>query len=100
MHGIDVRMEYDRVEELIAAFRRAVEEVTESSNTMSRIAAMIEESALVHEQGDLIVDALRSSLIPILRRGIMGLEEVVQDLDGAVRDMRDGDINARSRFSN
>jgi exonuclease VII small subunit len=95
----DVRMDYDQVEDLIQSYRVSVQQLTETIRAMQRIADMLDGGALVNQRGQEWSSMLRDRLNPRLNTAQDELEEVVHDLDFAVRELRDGDTDARGRFS-
>ena len=67
--------------------------------SVEQAAIKIETGGLVNRQGAMWVDQLRSQISPYLVRQQDVYDELVRDLQGALVDLRDGDIEARSRFS-
>lgn len=99
MSGYDVRMDYEAVEELIRQVITMQETFEIMVNSAEKAASKIEGGGLVNRTGRMWVDQIRSQIIPYLRRQQERYEELARDLNGAVRDLRDGDAAARSRFS-
>jgi hypothetical protein len=95
----DVRMDYEEVLELYVAYANAVEQLGESIQTVNKIASMLEDGALVSAKGKQWVDLLQGRFTVKLARVMHDLHETAQDIHGAVRELRDGDIEARGRFS-
>lgn len=95
----DVRMDYDAMETLIQQASNVGEVLLQMISVMEEAAVKIEEGGLVNRQGAMWVDQLRSQITPYLRGQQEAYEELVRDLQGALVDLRDGDIEARSRFS-
>lgn len=95
----DVRMDYDAVEDLARQAANVGQVLENMVRACEQAAQKIEDGGLVNRQGQMWIDQLRQQIAPYLRRQQEVYEEVVQDLVGAVRDLRDGDMEARSRFS-
>lgn len=95
----DVRMDYDAMEELIQRARRMEETLEDMVKACEQAAGKIEGGGLVNRQGRMWVEQLRGTITPYLRRQQEIYEELAIDLMGALVDLRDGDIEARSRFS-
>ncbi len=95
----DVRMDFDAMEAMIAAFRRSSNAMELVIDDIRKAAAIIEGGGCVNEQGDRWVETLLTRIVPAFTNAMSGFERVARDLDGALRDLRDGDAEARSRFS-
>ncbi len=99
MSGYDVRMDYEAMEELIRQAQNMGETFEGMIRSAEFAAKKIEGGGLVNQQGRAWVEQIRQIVIPYLRRQQDKYEELARDLNGAVRDLRDGDSAARSRFS-
>ncbi|MCD4686785.1 MAG: hypothetical protein K8S97_12690 [Anaerolineae bacterium] len=95
----DVRMDYDAMEELIQQARIMETMLEEMVKACNLAAAKIEDGGLVNRQGRMWAEQLRDTISPYLRRQQALYEELALDLMGALVDLRDGDTEARSRFS-
>jgi hypothetical protein len=95
----DVRMDYDEMEDLIRQAGNMEQVLEEMVKACMEAAVKIENGGLVNRQGRMWVDQLRDTIAPYIRRQQEKFEEVRLDLMGALSDLRDGDIEARSRFS-
>ncbi len=95
----DVRMDYDAVEVLIQQAQNMEITLEDMVKACEQAAGKIEDGGLVNRQGRMWVDQLRNRIVPYLRRQQEMYEELARDLKGAVSDLRDGDSEARSRFS-
>ncbi|MBI5961405.1 MAG: hypothetical protein HY866_21880 [Chloroflexi bacterium] len=97
--GDDVRMDFDAMEEMIKAFRRSASAMELVVDDVRKAAKIIEEGGCINEQGDRWVETLLTRIAPAFSNAVNGFDRVARDLDGALRDLRDGDAEARSRFS-
>lgn len=95
----DVQMDYDAVEELSRSYRISVEQLSQTATAVQQIASTMENGALVTQKGQQWVEILLNGFIPRLQRLMDAMDEVSTDLNCAVRDLRDGDNEARGRFS-
>jgi hypothetical protein len=95
----DVQMDYDAMENLIQQANNVGEVLEQITKACEQAAVKIEDGGLVNRQGAMWVEQLRSEITPYLQRQVGVYEELVRDLQGALSDLRDGDIQARSRFS-
>ena len=95
---VDVRMNYDTMEQMAKAFRQAQEQIGTTKDQMDKVVKMIDDGALVGQAGD----ALKSAIQDKLKKSLKVLEDKMKELDGdimgAVAATRDGVSSAQSRF--
>lgn len=96
--GADVQMDYEVMEKMRDVFKNGSDQIGETLNVMNNLAQMMEQGALLGDGGDLFAQALRSRLAKKLQNLQRKFAELSQDVNGAVRDLRDGDKEAASRF--
>jgi len=93
-----IKMDYDAMEDMAAVFRQGAELLSQINKEAMAIANQMDDGALVGDGGAAFSAAIREKLC----KGIGKLEskftELNGDLVGAVKDMRDGDKTAVSRF--
>jgi WXG100 family type VII secretion target len=94
----DVRMNYDSMERMEKAFHRAHQQVQDSMREMEKLAKMMEDGALQGEGGDAFREAIQSKLLRRMKVLAEKLQELEQDIRGAVQATRDGVSTAQSRF--
>lgn len=94
----DVQMDYDLMEEMAQIFREGSQQLEDTIRTMQGIAASLENGALLGRGGDVLASAIRDRLNARIARLQEKLEELQQDVMGALIDLRDGDKTAASRF--
>jgi hypothetical protein len=92
-------MDYDQVEAMIKCLQKAAAKTENMEQAMLKIAQLIESGAFVNAHGARWADALRGPVKRDLGRVSQALAEMARDVDGALRDLRDGDKSAASRFS-
>jgi uncharacterized protein YukE len=94
----DVQMDYDLMEDMSRLFSDGSQHMEDLIRMMQNIAGRLEDGALLGKGGDAFADAIRSNLTS--RVGILGekLEELSNDIMGALTALRDGDQEAASRF--
>lgn len=95
----DVRMDYDEMEDLIRQAANMEQMLEEMVKAMMEAAAKIEGGGLVNRQGRMMVDQLRDTIAPYIRRQQEKFEEVRLDLMAALTALRDGDMEASGRFT-
>jgi len=94
----DVQMNYDTMEEMAKIFQNGSQQLQETGQAMEQLAGMMSEGGLLGEGGEKFADALRSRLSRKIHKLAAKFSELSKDVDGAVKDLRDGDKNAASRF--
>jgi len=94
----DVKMNYGSMEKMAKEFKGASKAVDEAQNAVTKLFLKCTEGALVGQGGDAYTDALMSKLLPRLIFLGLKMEELEQDIKGAVSATRDGVKTAQSRF--
>lgn len=94
----DVQMNYDTMEEMSKIFQNGAQQLQETGQAMEQLATMMHDGGLLGEGGEKFADALRSRLSKRIHKLSAKFGELAKDVDGAVKDLRDGDKNAASRF--
>jgi uncharacterized protein YukE len=94
----DVQMDYDLMEEMAQIFREGAHQMDDLVRTMQGVAQSLEDGALLGRGGELLASAIRDRLNGRIARLQDKLEELSQDVYGALIDLRDGDKTAASRF--
>jgi len=94
----DVQMDYDMMDEMAHLFKQGATQLEETMAAVQSIAGMLEDGALLGKGGELLAANLRDRLNGRMARLKEKLEELQQDVYGALVDMRDGDKEAASRF--
>lgn len=94
----DVQMNYETMEEMAKIFDNGSKQLQETGQAMEQLAQAMENGALLGEGGDKFADALRNRLAKRIFKLMQKFAELNKDVVGAVRDLRDGDKEAASRF--
>jgi hypothetical protein len=94
----DIQMDYDLMEEMVRLFRTGAEQFQDTMTLLSAIAAEFRAGALLGEGGDLMAEIIGEDFVRKVRQLHDKLEELNQDVWGALVDVRDGDHTAYSRF--
>jgi uncharacterized protein YukE len=96
--GVDVRMNYAQMEEAAAAYGQVASDLADLYDKMGKLAAQMEQGALLGEAGS----DFKAAITEVLQRKIqllgIKMNELENDLKGAVSKMRDGVDTATSRF--
>jgi WXG100 family type VII secretion target len=94
----DVQMNYDTMEEMAKIFKNGQNQLADTMKAMEQLAQSMEDGALLGEGGDIFADALRARLAPRIKKLSEKFGELSGDITGAVKDLRDEDKEAASRF--
>jgi WXG100 family type VII secretion target len=94
----DVQMNYETMEEMAKIFKNGQNQLADTMKAMEGLAQSMEDGALLGEGGDKFADALRSRLAPRIKKLSDKFGELNGDIMGAVKDLRDEDKEAASRF--
>jgi uncharacterized protein YukE len=94
----DVQMDYDYMEDMSRLFSDGAAHMQDLVRRLQNIAGRLEDGALLGRGGDALADAIRSRLTS--RINVLGekLEELSNDVMGALVALRDGDQEAAGRF--
>jgi hypothetical protein len=95
----DVQMDYEQVEAMIRCLQKAAASTEQVERAMLKIAQLLESGAFVNAHGARWADALRGPVKSDLGQVSDFLAALACDVEGALRDLRDGDKSAASRFS-
>lgn len=96
--GVDVRMDYDKMEEMASAYKQAQSDLGSVAGQITQIQSMIDDGALVGDAADEFqthLDKLQDKLSNLEEK----MKELTGDIQGAVSKMRDGVSTAQSRFA-
>ncbi len=94
----DVQMNYETMEEMAKIFQNGSQQLKETGQAMEQLAGMMSEGGLLGEGGEKFAEALRSRLSKKIHKLSDKFHELSGDVTGAVKDLRDGDKTAASRF--
>lgn len=93
-----IKLDYGLAEEMIRTFEQGVEQLQDTLQEMQSIANMIEGGALLGRGGDSFKDAIRGKLSPSIGRLTDKFQELAQDVDAAVKYMREADTQSKGMF--
>jgi uncharacterized protein YukE len=94
----DVRMNYASMERMEKAFRQAAQTIEQTMRTANEISRLMENGALQGQAGDQFRAAINDKLNKRLQVLQAKMQELSQDVKGAVQATRDGISTAQSRF--
>ncbi len=94
----DVQMNYPTMEEMAKIFSNGANQLGDTGFAMEQLAQQMEDGMLLGEGGDVFAQALRQRLSKKIQKLKQKFEELSGDVSGALKDLRDGDKTAASRF--
>lgn len=93
-----IKLDYAKAEEMVRTFRQGREQLQRSIQEMQGLATTIEEGALLGQGGDAFVDAIRGKLIPAIVKLSNKFDELSNDVNTAVRYMKEADRTSQRQF--
>jgi len=93
-----VKMDYELMERMAQQFQDGAQQLDDTMRVALSIAGTLEDGALLGQTGDTFSYAIRCQLHSAVGRLRDKLEELSQDVMGAMLDLRDSDSGASSRF--
>ncbi len=94
----DVKMNYGSMEKMEKEFKAASDHLDESTQAMMKIVGLVGDGALEGDGATAFADAILGKLVPRMQKLTGKMEELEQDIKGAVSATRDGVKTAQSRF--
>jgi len=87
----EIRLVYDSAEDMSTAFKQGAETLEDIATEMQNLASTLEDGALKGTGGVAFVDAIRSKLCPSLAKFTTKFQELDNDVQIAIRLMREAD---------
>jgi len=96
--GIDVKMNYDQMEDMAKAFDYASRQLGDTISKMDKVAKMLEEGALLGAAGEEFVRAIRGPLTKRLTTLRSKMDEMAKDIRHSVSDTRQGVADSKAKY--
>lgn len=93
-----IKMDYPLMEEMKAVFTQGAQQLEDTAREMQNIAAALEDGALLGRGGEAFSSALRERLTLSINKLKEKFEELAQDVQGAMDDMRSADTQASGYY--
>lgn len=93
-----IKMDYDLMKAMSRTFLQGVEQLENTQQEMQSIANALEEGALLGRGGAAFTDAIRSKLAPKIAKLIDKFQELSDDINKAMGDMRSADTASERMF--
>lgn len=94
----EIRMDYGLMEDMSKTFQVSVEQLQDTLSAMQNVANELEDGALLGRGGDAFTEAIRNKLSPAISRLIEKFEELAQDVNKAMEDMRSADTSTERMY--
>ena len=98
MAGVDVRMDYGKMNQMAATYRQTAQDLHDSHEQIKKIAEQLGNGALLGDAGQLFKEAIETVLVGKMVNIEAKLRELGRDIQGAVDKMEKGVSSAESRF--
>jgi len=87
----EIRMDYGLMEDMNRVFQQGVEQLQDTMQAMQSIANELEDGALLGRGGVAFTEAIRGKLSPAISRLTDKFQELAEDINKAMEDMRSAD---------
>ena len=94
----EIKMDYGLMEEMSRTFLQGVEQLQDTMQVMQSIANEMEDGALLGRGGVAFTDAIRGKLCPAISRLTDKFQELAEDVQQAMDDMRSADTSTERMF--
>ena len=96
---MDQRMNYESMKAMSDSFKKAAQSLEETQKVMDQIANMMEQGALQGQGGDMFRSAIKDKLEKKLQDIAQTMNDMSQNIDGAVEKIKEGVSTAKTRFA-
>lgn len=93
-----IQMSYPDMEEMSKAFKQGAETLTRTRSEMQTVAGQLADGALLGQGGATLTEALQGSLVPAIEKLNAKIEELIGDINVAVKEMQAADQESKSKF--
>jgi len=93
-----IKMDYGMMEEMSQTFAQGVEQLQDTMQAMQSIANDFEDGALLGRGGVAFTEAVRDKLCPAISRLTEKFEELAQDVQKAMDDMKSADTSTERMY--
>ncbi|HID51613.1 MAG TPA: WXG100 family type VII secretion target [Anaerolineae bacterium] len=94
----EIRMDYGLMEDMSKTFQMSVEQLQDTLSAMQNVANELEDGALLGRGGDAFTEAIRNKLSPAISRLIEKFQELAEDVNKAMEDMRSADTSTERMY--
>ena len=94
----EIRMDYGLMEDMSKTFQQSVEQLQDTLQAVQNIANELEDGALIGRGGDAFTEAIRNKLSPAISRLTEKMQELSEDVNKAMEDMRSADSSTERMY--
>lgn len=94
----EIRMDYGLMEDMSKTFQQSVEQLQDTLQAMQNVANELEDGALLGRGGDAFTEAIRNKLSPAISRLTEKMQELSEDINKAMEDMRSADSSTERMY--
>ena len=94
----EIRMDYGLMEDMGKTFQQSVEQLQDTLQAVQNIANELEDGALLGRGGDAFTQAIRNKLSPAISRLTEKMQELSEDVNKAMEDMRSADSSTERMY--
>jgi WXG100 family type VII secretion target len=91
-------MDYGLMEDMSKTFQQSVEQLQDTLQAMQNVANELEDGALLGRGGDAFTEAIRNKLSPAISRLTEKMQELSEDVNKAMEDMRSADSSTERMY--
>ncbi len=93
-----IKMDYGLMEDMNRTFLQGVEQLQDTMQAMQSIANEMEDGALLGRGGVAFTEALRDKMCPAISRLTDKFQELAEDINKAMEDMRSADSSTERMY--
>lgn len=93
-----IKMDYGLMEDMSRTFLQGVEQLQDTNQAMQSIANEMEDGALLGRGGVAFTEAIRGKLCPAITRLTDKFQELSEDINTAMEDMRSADSSTERMY--
>jgi WXG100 family type VII secretion target len=93
-----IKMDYGLMEDMNRTFLQGVEQLQDTMQAMQNVANEMEDGALLGRGGVAFTEAIRDKLCPAISRLTEKFQELAEDINKAMEDMRSADSSTERMY--
>lgn len=94
----EIKMDYGLMEDMSRTFAQGVEQLQDTMQAMQNIANELEDGALLGRGGEAFTEAIRGKLAPAISRLTDKFQELAEDVNKAMEDMKSADTSTERMY--
>jgi WXG100 family type VII secretion target len=94
----EIKMDYGLMEDMNRTFLQGVEQLQDTMQAMQNVANEMEDGALLGRGGTAFTEAIRGKLCPAISRLTDKFQELAEDIQKAMEDMKSADTSSERMY--